>query len=352
MSSNQFVKRNRSRCVVSAYTSLTFKFSVAKNTSNSGYLAEILFEVVIILTKLSFKCNLIRFLPRAIILYQERLGLPCGYETKLGLTERLETIPVHQITDSGKVVYQSAIALKLASVWQLPPASIATDLISYFTEIVNTEASKDTDKDTENFQVEVMSSGMIYFRLTDLGIANWLDYLTSAHLKRKKEELLVGVESDKSTATRLFPIQYSHARCCSLLRMGESDRLITLTPTAPETCYQFWLIETPNPIPWQQPNGQLQLLHPAESKLISQLSFTLDSIYCVSGTRKPVNWEKVADALSAAFQTFYSQCRIWGEVKTETPKLAQARLGLVLATQCVLRFLLEARLGGEAPIEL
>ncbi len=134
--------------------------------------------------------------------------------------------------------------------------------------------------------------------------------------------------------------------------MGERDGLITLAATNLENSSQFWLIPTSNPIPWQKSNGELQFLDDVEYELIGEIASTLDYIYCVSSAKKPINWEKVANYLSTAFQTFYRQCRIWGEVKVEIPKLAQARLGLVLATQSVLRFLLEERLGRKAPLEL
>ncbi|MGB3511410.1 MAG: DALR anticodon-binding domain-containing protein [Microcoleaceae cyanobacterium] len=271
-----------------------------------------------------------------------------GYEQKLGNWENIETIPINQTRDSGKIVYKSAIALKLASIWRQPPVDIATKLTKCCIEVVNTEAGQDT----VIFQVEPMSSGMIYFEITDLSVANWLHDLTSGNLITGHEQLQVTVDSRSIQPTILFNIQYSHARCCSLLRMGERDRLITLIPRIQNTCDRVWLIKTPNPIPWQQKNGQLQFSHYAECRLISQLAFTLDNIYSVSSTQKAVNWEKLADRLSAAFQNFYSQCRIWGKVKINRPELAQARLGLVLATQSVLRFLLEERLGAQAPLEL
>ncbi|WP_287526297.1 DALR anticodon-binding domain-containing protein [Okeania sp. SIO2C2] len=332
------------------------------------------------MTKASFKCNLIQILQKAINLYQEQLELSCRYENTLEVWQKKEEIPINQTINNGAIVYKSAIAMKLASVCQQPAIYIATELVKYCREIVNT----DTNKETDNFEFEVISSGIIYFYLTDLSIANWLDYLTSFPLNFEQQELQVGVDFnevrscfcngdvskspktfrqsrrgfrpnyfDKSLeTTNLFPIQYSHARCCSLLRMGIRDRLINVTLTGPDGSGQFWQLQTSKSISWQQPNGQLQFLHDAEYQLIAQIASTLDRIYCVSSSKKPINWQKVADAMSVAFQDFYSHCRIWGEVKVKKPKLAQARLGLVLVSQSILRFLLEERLGGEAPVEL
>lgn len=267
---------------LSAYTSFILSFSVAKNTSNSEYSREILFfEVVIILTKLSFRCIYIQILQKAINLYQEQLKLFYGYENTLEVWEKKEVIPMNQTINNRAIVYKSAIALKLASVYQQPAIYIATDLVKYCREIVNT----DTKKDTENFEFEVISSGMIYFNLTDLSIANWLHYLTSFPLNFEQQELRVGVDYKSLETTNLFPIQYSHARCCSLLRMGIRDRLINLTPTDGDTSGQFWQWQSSKPISWQQPNGQLQFLHDAEYQLIAQIASTLDRIYCVSSSK-------------------------------------------------------------------
>lgn len=153
-------------------------------------------------------------------------------------------------------------------------------------------------------------------------------------------------------AQNLFPIQYAHARCCSLLRLGHRQGLIELSDS--DCQHPNWQIIEPNPIPWLKDDptmkscqGGLWLQHPAERHLIDQLLESCDRI----SDPNLVNGVKIANTLSHAFETFYSTCRIWGEVKTQTPKLAQARLALVGVTQRVLRSLLD-RLGVMAPSEL
>ncbi|MBC6420722.1 MAG: hypothetical protein GDA43_03330 [Hormoscilla sp. SP5CHS1] len=49
--------------------------------------------------------------------------------------------------------------------------------------------------------------------------------------------------------------------------------------------------------------------------------------------------------------SFESACRIWGEVKTQAPQFATARLGLILFFQQILKFLLSEGLGVFDPSE-
>ncbi|WP_233718532.1 DALR anticodon-binding domain-containing protein [Nostoc mirabile] len=149
----------------------------------------------------------------------------------------------------------------------------------------------------------------------------------------------------------LFTVQYAHARCCSLVLLAHREGLIKLREPVPNTSPAFWSVISPNPIPWLNCDGTLRLNHPDERRLIGELIQVVDNIECpdVSGS---VKWEKVALSLSQAFEKFWCNCRIWGEVKITSPELAQARLGLLMATQSVLRFVLEENLGVFAPLEL
>jgi DALR anticodon binding domain len=265
---------------------------------------------------------------------------------------KLDEIPLNRAKNSTRVLYVSAIALKLSvcdrydvkedikEVWQQTPQTIATQLA----ETLQPLCSGD-------FTIAVAPSGIIQFELTDVALAVWLQRLAQTALPLPESQIL----SPVVPVDRLFPIQYSHARCCSLLRMAHRDRIIAIVEFYRATTPQIWSLSAPNPIPWLDEDGRLRLTHPAEYNLISQLLAVLDSLAPIIeqyNDEKPVNYLKLANNLSEAFQTFYSQCRIWGEVKIETPKLAQSRLGLVLATQSLLRFILEDLLNAVAPLEL
>ena len=306
----------------------------------------------------------------------------CG-TGKMPVLENGAVFPLNRGKDRARVLYVSAIALKWAKTWQQTPQAIAAQLVETLEPLC-----------CPNFTVKVTTAGIIEFELTDTGLAIWLQRLAQTKLPVPESR----ISSPVVDADRLFPIQYSHARCCSLLRMAHRDRLISIAQPDVATAPQIWSLTAPNPIPWLDKGDRLRLIHPAECNLISQLIAVLDNLapifgncpqnnivgtrHCrllyhsgatgidintqnnLVGTRHcrllhhsgatgiDINYLKIADSLSAAFQTFYSQCRIWGEVKIETPKLAQARLGLVLATQSLLRFILEELLSTVAPLEL
>ena len=274
-----------------------------------------------------------------------------------GVTLALETIPLHRLPDDTPIIYRSAIAFKLAPVWQLPPLDIANQL----TASLPASCENPPAQIYLDFNVEVVSPGWIHFRLNEGSLAIWLQGLIqmplSVHpgddssLKLQKTEVK---GDERLTDTRnYFPMQYAHARCCSLLRLAHRQGLITLQDLDFNTL--DWQLIEPNPIPWLNDNREadteqvvLRLQHPAERRLITQILDLPDSISNLDRLRAI----KLTSTLSKAFEGFYSSCRIWGEVKTQTPKLAQARLGLVEVTRGLLRSLLQDQLGIPAPVEL
>ena len=320
----------------------------------------------------------------------------------------VETIPVHRLLDDRGVIYRSAIALKLAPLWQLPALDIAHQLAESMATSIQNTVNADTGSweqkviTRENFQdqspipppvcvdfsIEVFSPGWIQFRLSDRGLATWLQQLiqTSPVLpygeqgnqgageqeSEGKSQLSWSATGYKrpysprpemreqsqrtepvNQAHSLFGVQYAHARCCSLLRLAHRQSLIKLSGLDSITPNWAWV--EPSPIPWLDGGSEmegesirLRLEHPAERGLITHV---LDGIEQLTQPA-PARALELANAVSHGFEKFYSACRIWGEVKTETPQLAQARLGLVAITQQLLRSLLQDQLNVTAPIEL
>lgn len=316
----------------------------------------------------------------------------------------VETIPVYRLSDHRGVIYRSAIALKLAPLWQLPPLDIAHLLTEGMATSVQNTANAETGSWGQpeitrqnfntpspflsqvglDFSVEVFSPGWIQFRLSERGLATWLQQLIQiplllSHWEKNSSIAVQGQGEPEHGQTEikhpysprpkirhqsqrteranqahsLFEVQYAHARCCSLLRLAYRQSLINLSDL--DSISPNWQWVEPNPIPWLDDDSEmecelirLRLGHPAEGGLIAHV---LDGIEQLTPPT-PARALELANAISHGFEKFYSACRIWGEVKTDTPQLAQARLGLVAITQKLLRSLLQDQLNVTAPIEL
>ncbi|WP_306423288.1 DALR anticodon-binding domain-containing protein [Nostoc favosum] len=212
------------------------------------------------------------------------------------------------------------------------------------------------------FSIQIVPPGLIHFELTHSTLATWLQSLVEGSGGDEGAGEAGEDEGDKANnqcpmpnaqcpMPNLFTVQYAHARCCSLVLLAHREGLIKLREPVPNTSPAFWSVISPNPLPWLNCDGTLRLNHPDERRLIGELIQVVDNIECAD-VKGSVKWKKVALSLSQAFEKFWSNCRIWGEVKTTSPELAQARLGLLMATGSVLRFVLEENLGVFAPLEL
>jgi arginyl-tRNA synthetase len=264
-----------------------------------------------------------------------------------------ENLNLYKDRDQSRVLYISSVALRLSKSqnWKTMElaSAIASDLLRTCGDV---------------FTIQIVPPGWIHFELTHSALATWLQSLAVGSLGEdeeqgsKEEEFSPLPPAPRSFASfqspipnSLFAVQYAHARCCSLVLLAHREGLIKLREPVPNTSQGFWDVISPNPLPWLNCDETLRLNHPDERCLISELIQVVDNIECpdISGS---VKWEKVALNLSQAFENFWSNCRIWGEVKITLPELAQARLGLLMATQSVLRYVLEEKLGVFAPLEL
>ena len=229
------------------------------------------------------------------------------------------------------IVYRCAIAFPLANYWHLSSLKVAQNLREFLP--TNDVISK--TRPTLAFKVQVVSPGWIDFYLSDRALAVWLETLVAWVSQDER-----GRQDDENRGDRenehLFVIQYTHARCCSLLRLGHQEKLIKIK-------YQYlgWEIVEPINFAWVDAQGIFVLKYPTEKRLLFQLLMVVDELITSSDKH---NWTKLAHNLSEVCLDFWTECRIYGEIKQKTPELAQARLGLVALVQYFLARILRDKL--------
>ncbi|HAX89230.1 MAG TPA: hypothetical protein DCY91_23965, partial [Cyanobacteria bacterium UBA11370] len=82
-------------------------------------------------------------------------------------------IPLRRLSDEMGIVYRSAIALKLSSLWQQSAIDIAHQLMAALPGV----SQDSVELLGLEFWVEVASPGWINFRLSDRALATWLQQL-------------------------------------------------------------------------------------------------------------------------------------------------------------------------------
>ncbi len=259
--------------------------------------------------------------------------------------------------DESKVLYISGMALRLSKSQNQKTMELASAIASHLSATCG-----------DVFKVQIVPPGWIHLELTHLSLALWLQSLavgsSRGNVQLGDPTLSRLGESGRwetggpnffgenpKIPNYLFIVQYVHARCCSIVLLAHREGLIKLREPVPDSSPAFWSVISSNPIPWLNCDETPRLNHPAERHLIAELVKLVDNMKCPD-INSSLNWKKAALNLSRAFENFWCNCRIWGEVKTTSLELAQARLGLLMATQCVLKFLLEEKLGVFALLEL
>lgn len=269
----------------------------------------------------------------------------------------LKSIQLKQVrNETATVTYQSAIALKLSSVLRMNSSELTYRILDEFQQKDVNFCQENLTKAlciSSDFTGRVVSSGLLQFELSDRGLSTWLQYLMNPQIPHNSSNpipLLTPLKplvQNSDDSSQLFFCQHSHARCCSLLLTRES--VIALSHLEGNALDDRWIVLTPTPVPWLTTQGQLCLIHPAEQALISQLVAVVDDLSNLMTASQ--SCLKSAFALSHSFQNFYKACQI-SDSSPSSLQRSQSRLGLVMATQRLLRHLLEVGLGVEAPFEL
>lgn len=203
----------------------------------------------------------------------------------------------------------------------------------------------------------------IYFELTPQAIGRWLNYVRDL-------SIVESIELCPQPGATVDVAIYARARCRSLLQLAQIERIVELTDS--------WQLSTPNcSIDNSDENLYLVALasifeHVAEKRLIQVLMMVLDQIYGYrsqidriaasnsidrrpdrgSQSVKSPNWSKLTIDLAQAWLEFYRYCRIFGDVKSQNPRLAIARCGLTAIAYRYLHLLLNDYLGANVLDEL
>jgi hypothetical protein len=268
----------------------------------------------------------------------------------LKIKRSIATIKLHCFRDNANIIYRCAIAHQLAPILSSSPLEVARQIIESVTAI----ESNLSEKARQVLRIKISPPSWIDFCLDELFLANWLQQLSCWQLPITN--LRVAGQENK-----IFPVQYTHARCCSLLKLGERVKLIQLKDR--EFKQTVWQIQQPSSVPWLDEQNKFQLVHFAETCLIEKLLAAMDTI----GDRQRNDTLKSALLLSEACLDVWDNCRIFGDAIAQPvypdrfgtrsaianmPQLATARLGLIAATQLLLKVLIENSSDTCALVEL
>jgi arginyl-tRNA synthetase len=126
--------------------------------------------------------------------------------------------------------------------------------------------------------------------------------------------------------------QYSHARCCTLLRRMAEERQVDISSS-------FSIVD---------PEGNLLFQEPQERILLMRLLTLPDELKRAGEDRAPHRIVYFVEALAAELNRFYDYCMIYPLLDSNLP-LAMARVQLVKAARQVLDTVLTQILGITAP---
>jgi len=129
----------------------------------------------------------------------------------------------------------------------------------------------------------------------------------------------LALAQEQSAKNPVYYIQYAHARICSILKKAKQSRTVS--------------------------KGQSLINHPAELSLIRKLIRFPEIIEETAGDYQVQRLPYYSLELANHFHRFYESCRVLDEKNKE---LSQARIGLIKATQIVLKNTLEL-MGISAP---
>lgn len=251
---------------------------------------------------------------------------------------KLQSIPLYHLKHPSKIIYRCSLACHLSKHFSISPDDIAQDLLNQ----LKVMESCTSNLPQLTFTVSLTPPAWIDFYLSELSIALWLEQFPRLFFSLTKPLMLEdNILERQLNTTKIFSIQYNHARCCALLRLAHQDNLIKLKSSDFHDLDWFWLHpEDINFIDYNQEQMKLITNNRREYSLIKQIITVIEELETI----KPSQLCQAVKHLSDAFWEFEKYCRIWGETKENRLEIALARLKLVAITQSLLFYLLKTKI--------
>ncbi len=231
-------------------------------------------------------------------------------------------ISLYRLPQIDSITYRCAIAFQLSPHSSLSPLTLADTIFNTLQQPLEKAGGllKKQENISLSFTITLLAPGWLDFTLCDRSLSIWLQSWPRFSYPGKK------FTPKSRNLDNLWCLEYTHARCCSLLRLGEQEGLIQLKNKQFKP--YIWSLSTLPEITWF--NLELNQFEPS---LISQIITTVDRLVNESNP----NEIKLALALSETFLTFERHCRIFGDISGQKHQLSQARLVLVAITQILLQ---------------
>ncbi|WP_267383157.1 DALR anticodon-binding domain-containing protein [Cyanobacterium sp. uoEpiScrs1] len=240
------------------------------------------------------------------------------------------TTTISRLYYPTSITYRYTVAMQLSNQLSLSPIEIAQQIF-YF---LKTQSNPDDQECSQlTLTMKLILPGWLDFEVREHTLACWLQSLGEKILFQSNSPKIFGKTDN------LFFIEYTYARCCSLLRLGETEGVFI--PQQKKLGHLTLPWKTPDPIPLLKNTDQLRLTDRAALALINQLLITVDK----SVSNSSQSWYKLGTNLSKSILNFERHCRIFGDLAQNNPKLSQARLGLISISQRVLKWLWYSNLG-------
>lgn len=280
----------------------------------------------------------------------------------------INDIALKQIRQRSRLIYISALPHQLAHFYQTEASSLATRWVEcisiYKAELIarlnpSLWEARTMTEILQGLELEATTSGFLQFEFHDRAIAQWLSHLIDqSFICKPNQTLLNQTEFNQpefkslNIEKRIFTLQHSHARCCSLLQLAHQGKLVDCEMNeniqASLSLLSNFLVKKQNL--WITDEHHLYTSLLAERSLIGQLVTMLDE-WAEPSPDHTKRLLSFGEAISQAFQEVHQTIQLFGQLAIDSRDRLQAHLALLLVTQRVLHQILSC-LGYAAPFEL